>query len=228
MTSPEPSVPDLIVPVADTAAPDRGPDLATPRAVPHSRTEDTYALLMAAGMIVLGLLFLKTAGLVTGGIAGFALFLTYVTGLSFGLLFPLLNLPFLIFAFSAMGREFAVKTILLSLTIPALSLLAPHGIRLEYIHPGVAAVMGGTLVGFGLLAAARHHASVGGVGIVALWLQKRQLLKAGYVQLSFDIGILLLSAFRLAPIAVFWSAVSMVAMSGILILWHRPGRYIGY
>ena len=205
-----------------------GADLTLPRAVPHSRLEDAYALLMAAGMIVVGLLFLKTAGLVTGGIAGFALFLTYVTGLSFGLLFLLLNLPFLFFAFFAMGREFATKTLLLSLAIPVLAQLAPFGLRLDYIHPGVAAAMGGTLVGFGLLAAARHHASVGGVGIVALWLQKREIVKAGYVQLAFDIGILALSVFRLSLVGVFWSAISMVTMSAILILWHRPGRYIGY
>lgn len=230
-TSPAGSPPEGDSPVDGAAQSSADPgirDLMAPRPVPHSRTEDVYALLMAAGMIVLGLLFLKVAGLVTGGIAGLALFLTYVTSLPFGLLFPLLNLPFLIFAFFAMGREFALKTIFLSLVIPGLALLAPHGIRLDYIHPGVAAVMGGTLVGFGLLAAARHHASVGGVGIIALWLQKRQILKAGYVQLGFDISILTLSAFRLPALGVFWSAVSMVAMSGILILWHRPGRYIGY
>lgn len=196
--------------------------------VPHGRLEDGYALFTAASLIVLGLVFLRAAGLVTGGIAGLALFLSYLSGLSFGILFPLVNLPFLIFAFVAMGRRFAVKTILLGLLVPALSLLAPGFIQLDFIHPALAALLGGTLVGYGLLAAARHNASVGGVGIVALWLQRRETIRAGYVQLGFDIAVLLLAVTRLSSAALLWSAVSMMAISAILILWHRPGRYVGY
>jgi len=208
------------------------PSLAAPalseQPVPHGWGEDVHALLTAAGLIVLGLMLLKAAGLVTGGLAGLALFLFYLTGYPFGLLFPLINLPFVIFAFVAMGREFALKTIAMSAMIPLLSLAAPHVLRIDYVHPAVAAVLGGTLVGYGLLAAARHHASVGGVGIVALWLQRRNLAKAGYVQLGFDIAVLAVSMLRLDGAALFWSAISMVAMSGMLILWHKPGRYIGY
>ncbi|MGE4410146.1 MAG: YitT family protein [Sphingobium sp.] len=197
-------------------------------AVPHGRIEDGYAMLTAAGLIVLGLIFLKASGLVTGGIAGLALFLSYWTGVPFGGLFLIANLPFMIFGFFAMGRDFAVKTVLLSLMVPALSLIAPAYIGIGHIHPGVAAIMGGTLVGYGLLAAARHNASVGGIGIVALWLQKRGIAKAGYIQLGFDLLLLLIAILRLSPMQLFWSALSMVAISAILIVWHRPGRYIGY
>ncbi len=196
--------------------------------VPHGLGEDVYALLTSAFLIALGLMLLKAAGLVTGGLAGLALFLFYLTDYPFGVLFPIINLPFVIFAFIAMGREFAFKTIVMSALIPLLSLAAPHFLRFDYVHPGAAAVLGGMLIGYGLLASARHHASVGGLGIVALWLQRRKLAKAGYVQLGFDIAVLAVSALRLDVAAMFWSAISMVVMSGMLILWHRPGRYIGY
>ncbi len=40
--------------------------------VPHSRSEDIYAITVGCVMIALGLALLRAAGLVTGGIAGVA------------------------------------------------------------------------------------------------------------------------------------------------------------
>ncbi len=50
--------------------------------------------------------------------------------------------------------------------------LAPKAVRFELLDPWAAAVLGGFLVGFGLLALLRHRARVGGVNILAQWLQQ--------------------------------------------------------
>lgn len=71
---------------------------------PHTRLEDGYGLAIGCVLIVLGLMFLKAAGLVTGGIAGVALLLSYLVPLPAGVLFTLINIPFFVFAQRTMGR----------------------------------------------------------------------------------------------------------------------------
>ncbi len=86
-------------------------DKAAPAGVPHSRIEDVYALVVGCILLTLGLVFLKAAGLVTGGIAGIALLVSYLVPLPPGLLFTIINIPFFAFAYRAMGPAFMWKTI---------------------------------------------------------------------------------------------------------------------
>ena len=196
--------------------------------VPHSRIEDIYALIVGCILLTLGLVFLKTAGLVTGGIAGIALLLSYVVPWPPGLLFTIINIPFFIFAYRAMGPGFMWKTVAVNAGIAAFSVAMNFGLQIEHISPAFAAIVGGTVIGMGVLSLARHGAGVGGTGVVTLWLFKRYGINAGLSQISFDIVILLVSLSVVSPLRLAWSAVSAIAISGILIAWHRPGRYTGF
>lgn len=195
---------------------------------PHSLTEDVYALIIGLTFIVIGLLLLKTAGLVTGGIAGIALLASYVFPLPVGLIFTLVNIPFFVFAYFAMGWQFALKTIAVNLGVTCLMTLMPKALHIDFINPAFAALAGGTLCGMGILALARHGAGVGGTGVMTLWLQKKRGINAGRSQIIIDIGILLISTTVIAPDRLAWSALSAFSMSAMVIAWHRPGRYIGY
>ena len=194
----------------------------------HSAAEDVYALFEAAILFSLGVVLLKAAGLVTGSLSGLSLLISYWTGYRFGWIFAVINLPFLVFAFFVLGRGFAFKTLCLCLMIPAMTLIAPDFLTLSMVHPAVAALGGGALIGNAILVAARHSASGGGVGVVALWLQKRQIIKAGSFQLGVDLCVLLLSVTTLTWAQFFWSAVGMVMLNGVMIVWHRPDRYVAY
>jgi uncharacterized membrane-anchored protein YitT (DUF2179 family) len=88
-------------------------------------------------------------------------------------------------------------------------------------------VLGGFLVGFGLLALLRHRASVGGVNILAQWLQQTRGLSAGKVQMSVDVCVVLVALAVVSPMRVLQSVVGAVAIGAILTLNHRPGRYLG-
>ncbi|GAA4026675.1 YitT family protein [Actimicrobium antarcticum] len=195
---------------------------------PHSSLEDIYALIVGLTFIVIGLVLLKTAGLVTGGIAGIALLVSYVLPLPVGVIFTLINVPFFIFAYFAMGRQFALRTIAVNLGVTGLLSVIPTAMRFEFVHPAFAALAGGTLCGMGVLALARHGAGVGGTGVVTLWLQKKRGLNAGRSQIMIDVAILLVSFSVIAPDRLAWSALSALSMSCMVIAWHRPGRYIGY
>jgi uncharacterized membrane-anchored protein YitT (DUF2179 family) len=187
--------------------------------------EDAYGIFAGVLFVVVGTTLLKAAGLLTGGVAGMALLTSYVIAQPVGVLFMLINIPFFLFGYLFMGRRFTVKSLIGSAMIMVLLQLMPRALNMTYVQPVLAAVAGGTLLGMGILAFARHGAGVGGTGIVTLWLQKKYGINAGRTQIAIDSAIMLIALTVLAPQRVGWSALSAVAMSAMVIAWHRPGRY---
>ncbi|RDE06256.1 YitT family protein [Sphingomonas aracearum] len=196
--------------------------------VPHTLAEDAYALMIGCVLVVLGIAFLHAAGLVTGGIAGVALLVSYVVPLPASLLFTIINVPFFWFARRAMGTKFMIRTILVNGAIALFGTLLRLSMRVTDVHPLFAALVGGTVIGLGILFLARHNAGVGGTGVITLWLQKHRGWNAGRTQIAIDVVILLVSLLVLPAGRIAWSALSAAAISGVLIAWHRPGRYTGY
>jgi uncharacterized membrane-anchored protein YitT (DUF2179 family) len=199
-------------------------------AVRHTLFEDIYAILTGCSFLVLGLAFLKAAGLVTGGVAGLALLISFFAPLPPGLLFTLLNIPFFLLAGRMMGRAALIKAISANLLIAVLALAAPSAFRLEAVNTLFAALIGGTVVGAGILLLARHHVGVGGLGILALALQKSRGWNAGRTQLVGDALILTMAiqVLHLNMGLFALSALSAAAVSAVLIVFHKPGRYTGY
>lgn len=195
--------------------------------VRHTLIEDIYAFAIGCSFVVLGMMFLKAAGLVTGGVAGIALLASYVVPLPVGLLFLLINIPFFLFAWPAMGKRFMLKTVIVNLAIMAGAQLAPYAFRLDKVHPIFAALFGGTVIGMGILSLARHSAGAGGTGVLALYLQKTRNINAGKTQMVCDAMILSASIFVLNNQQIVFSILSAIAMSGVLIGFHKPERYIG-
>ncbi|OAN59069.1 MULTISPECIES: YitT family protein [unclassified Sphingobium] len=200
----------------------------TPSARPHSLAEDGYAIAIGCAFIAMGIMLLKEASLVTGGIAGIALLLSYIIAWSPAALFILINIPFFLVAGRTMGPAFGVKTLATNIAIMALGLAMPWAMQIASVSPLFAALFGGSIIGFGILAIARHGAGVGGVGVVALILQKSRGWNAGRTQMLCDMVILLLSLPLLSPDRFGLSILSAAAMNAVLVVNHRPGRYIGY
>lgn len=203
---------------------------AASAALRHSLLEDAYALLTGCALAVLGLIWLKSAGLVTGGMAGLALLLSYMVALPAGVLFALLNMPFFVLARRAMGRAAIIRSIVANLLISGFAVAAPFAFRLEQVDGLFAALFGGTMIGVGLLLLARHQVGVGGLGILALVLHKSRGWNAGRTQLIGDALILALAipVLAMGPAQFGLSILSAVAVAGVLIVFHKPGRYTGY
>lgn len=193
----------------------------------HTPLEDAYAFAIGCSMIVLGIVLLKTVGLVTGGVAGIALLVSYLIPLPVGVLFMLINVPFFIFAYLGMGRVFMIKTIIVSMAIMGLAVLMPMAVHIDYVQPLFAAVFGGTIIGMGILSLARHGAGAGGTGVLCLYLQKKRGINAGQTQLIIDLIIMAASMFVIPGERLLYSVVSAAAMSLVMMSWHRPERYIG-
>ncbi len=203
-------------------------DVSAPDGRRHSLTEDIYALFVGAAFIVIGVILLYDAGLVTGGMAGMALLFSYLIPVDPSLLFMIINIPFFVLGQRVMGWSFTVKTFVVNLLIMLGGALAPHVVAFDYVHPVFAALFAGTIIGMGILALARHAAGVGGSGILALSLQKTKGWNAGRVQLIGDCLILGLSLPFLNSGQFVLSVLSAAAINGVLIVNHKPGRYLGY
>ena len=194
----------------------------------HTLLDDAYAFYTGTALITLGMMLLKSAGLVTAGVAGIALILSYIVHWPVGLLFTLVNLPFFAFGAITMGRTFIIKSVIASTAISLALIATAHAIAIASISMPFASIMGGTAIGVGILAIARHGSGVGGTIILSLWLYRARGINVGIVALVIDLVILTAAAFIVAPVILLWSAISAVAIHLTLFAWHRPGRYIGY
>ncbi|MBP6903515.1 MAG: YitT family protein [Burkholderiaceae bacterium] len=193
----------------------------------HNWLDDGHALIAGALFVALGLVMFAHAGLLTGGVAGVAFLLSYATGWGLGACFFVLSLPFFGLAWQRLGPEFTLKSFAAVALVSLCTTLAPRVVRFELLNAWVASVLGGFLIGFGLLALLRHRASVGGVNIVAQWLQQSRGWRAGQVQMGVDVLVVLAALWVVPAERVLQSVLGAVAIGAILTLNHRPGRYLG-
>ncbi|UEJ81858.1 YitT family protein [Brachybacterium halotolerans subsp. kimchii] len=193
--------------------------------IPHRPTEDVLGVITGTFLASLGLYLLQCAGAVTGGTAGLALLLTHALPVPFAVLFAVVNLPFFVLALWKKGVSFTVRTIVCVALISLFSLLHPRLLALGQVPLLYAVIGGNLLVGVGLLIIFRHRASLGGFNILALILQERAGLRAGYVQMAMDVTVILLSLLVLDVPRVLLSAVGGMILNVVLALNHRPERY---
>lgn len=193
----------------------------------HRFYEDAIAMLLGAMLVSLGVALYAKATLVTGGLAGLALLVEAAGGPSFSTGFFLLNLPFYWLALLRMGRGYTLRTFLAVALVSGLSWATPQLIRIEQIEPFYAAIAGGSLMGIGMLVLFRHRTGLGGVNVLAAYLQERHGLRAGWVQLGIDAAILAAAAFVLPLDKVALSLVGAFVLNLNLAINHKPGRYLG-
>ncbi|RCK46626.1 YitT family protein [Thalassospira profundimaris] len=215
---------------ANASAPDSGTiDAAQASSkkddISHRLYEDVLALLLGTMVVSLGVTLYSESVLVTGSTAGAALLIEHATGLSFGLIFFVINLPFYWLAFKRMGVAFTVKTFIAVGLVSGFSKLTPMMVDFQMLNPVYAAIAGGALMGIGLLMLFRHRAGLGGINILALYLQEHFGIRAGYFQLAVDMVILVIAFLTLPFDKVLLSILGAVILNLIIALNHRPGRY---
>ncbi|MDO6462459.1 YitT family protein [Granulosicoccaceae sp. 1_MG-2023] len=193
---------------------------------PHSRLEDAIAIVIGTLVVSLGLVMLKSVGALTGGTAGLAFLLHYYSGVSFGVVFFVINLPFYWLSLRRMGRAFTLKT-LISVTLVS-SMVDLHNVffSVAIAQPAYAVLMGGILIGLGLLVLFRHKTSLGGLNILSLYLQDKHGISAGAFQMGVDTLIILLSLLIIPPLLLLYSVAGAVILNVIIAMNHRPFRYM--
>ncbi len=192
----------------------------------HSLLEDIQGLLTGTTLAATGLVILTHLGLVTGQTAGLALLLSYATGTSFAFMFFLVNLPFYWLGYKRIGLRFVVKTVVAVALVSGFSVLFPPLMQFDTLDPIFGVVLFGVVTGGGLLAIFRHGASLGGVGILALYIQEKTGFRAGFVQLGFDAFVFLAAFFIIDVNAVLLSLLGAVIVNLVITFNHRKDWYV--
>jgi uncharacterized membrane-anchored protein YitT (DUF2179 family) len=191
----------------------------------HRFYEDVIAILTGTLLVSLGVTLFKQAGLLTGGTAGLAFLIYYASGLSFGLIFFLINLPFYFLAWKRMGARFTIKTFCSVLLVSVMTELHPKMMMLSEVTPFYVAIIGGLLMGVGFIVLFRHQASLGGINILALYLQDKYGIRAGKLQMAVDLSVVSISFFIIPSQVILASIVGAVLLNLVIAMNHKPGRY---
>lgn len=184
------------------------------------------AFVTGTALCALGLVMLTHLGLITGQTAGLAVLLSYVTGWSFGAVFFTVNLPFYLLAWLRMGPRFTLRSFVAVAMVSAFTNALPHYVAFDRLDPLVGALYAGALSGLGLVILFRHGASLGGIGVLGLYLQDKTGFRAGWTQLLFDAGLFGVAIFLMDPMLVTYSLIGAVVTNLIIGVNHRRDRYI--
>lgn len=193
----------------------------------HSAYEDLIAIVIGTLFVALGVVIYTKAVLLAGSTAGLALLLQYASGIGFWWLFFAVNLPFYILAVKKLGWAFTLRTFAAVTLVSIFSRLTSELVTFSHLDPLYAAVMGGALSGTGLLILFRHRTGLGGINVLAIYLQDRFGLRAGYFQMAVDLAILAAAYFVIPLDRLALSVLGAVVVNMTLAINHRPGRYLG-
>lgn len=196
-------------------------------AIAHSLFEDAQAFALSTSFMAFSVLILTHLGLITGQTAGLAVLISYATGWAFGPVFFVINLPFYALAWLRMGPRFTIKSFIAVGMLSVLSTWLPTHIVFETLTPWVGGLLAGGLAGFGLIVLFRHGASLGGIGVLALYLQDRTGFRAGWTQLIFDACLFAAALLLIGGAPIVYSLLGAIVTNLIIAVNHRADRYTG-
>lgn len=199
----------------------------TTNAQSHSLLDDIVGISASALLASLGVFLMDSGHVVTGGIAGLALLISYATPLSFSVVWILASIPFLPLAVWKKGWNFTLRSLIAIVMVSLFTQLTAMNLGPLDIDPLFGAVVGNVAASIGVLGLFRHRSSLGGFNVVALIAQEQYGWRAGYVQLVIDLLIVAGAFFVASPVIVLYSAVGAFVFNFILALNHREGRYNG-
>ncbi|MCF8999499.1 YitT family protein [Acinetobacter nectaris] len=192
----------------------------------HTKFEDVLAMLMGTFVLSFSLNLLQFSGIMTGGTAGLALLIHYITGLKFGTIFFLINIPFYYFAYKKMGIALVIKTFIAVGLLSLFSEVTPQFFHIKDLNPFYSTIVANILMGVSFLMLFRHRSSLGGINLLALFIQSQYKIAAGKVQMGIDISILAASAFFVGWHVLGVSILGAVILNFIIAMNHKPSRYI--
>jgi uncharacterized membrane-anchored protein YitT (DUF2179 family) len=154
----------------------------------NTKTQKSLLILSGLFLTATGMKILNIHSLTFGGTAGIATLGSFLSHWSWGILFLLVNLPFFILSIKKMGWTFSLTTFICILLVSAITDL------LDYIHfpimPSVfASLFAGTLIGIGVSFVLNSGASLGGIHILALYLEQKMKINRGLTLFVTDFAI---------------------------------------
>lgn len=184
------------------------------------RVWEAAIMTFAAALIAFGFNYLLIPHrLLSGGVSGVSMMLSYATGLDAGILYFALNFPILAWGWFKLGRTFVGWSIY---TVAVTSLL----IRLTPVDalaadPILAAVFGGVSIGIGTGLALRYGGSSGGIDIIASIVTRRRELPIGMLIFFMNTSVVIVQALSSADWdGAMYSMLSIFVSGKVIDLIH--------
>jgi uncharacterized membrane-anchored protein YitT (DUF2179 family) len=186
----------------------------------HEEVKNYSFILLGSTILALAVVgFFVPNQLITGGTAGLALLLHYITPLSIGMLVALVNLPLILIGIKYLGKLFAIRTIITIILISVLIDFFAKIIKLEafIVDTTLGAIFGGIFIGIGLALVIKGNSSAGGSTILARIISSKTEIKPGVVILIIDTIIIFSALFVLSDTAtILWSIISIYITSKVI------------
>lgn len=156
--------------------------------------KDTVFILLGVAAAAFGLKgFLLPNRFLDGGVMGISLLVNIISGINLSLLVVMINLPFVVIAYTQVSKKFAFKTLI------AISLLAVTLAIIEF--PTITddklliAVFGGFFLGAGIGLSIRGGSVIDGTEVLAIYSSRKTTLTVGDVILVLNIIIFSTAAY---------------------------------
>ncbi|MEB1806783.1 MAG: YitT family protein [Bacillaceae bacterium] len=180
----------------------------------------TRWLFIIVGLLItsLGLRILAIHHFTFGGTAGVATILDFLTNWSWGILFFLVNLPFFIISIQKLGIRFTISSLV---SITAISFIS-EWFQVFQVTPfpdWLATIVAGLFIGIGVTLVLNNGSSLGGIHILALYLDQKFKINRGITIFASDFLIIFL-----AGLLVGWSN-ALLSVAAIFIASSIIGRY---
>lgn len=154
-------------------------------------------MLIGATLAAIALeLFLIPNTIIDGGIIGVSLLTNNLTGLNFGILIFIFNIPFLVAGYKYIGKSFVLASLF---SIVALALIEPtlHDFLPATDEPLLATVFGGLILGIGVGIVIRNGGALDGTEILGILLSRKLPFSVGEFVMFINIFIFAWAGFVL-------------------------------
>ncbi len=177
--------------------------------------KDVFLIILGIFSAAFGLeSFLLPSNFIDGGVTGISLLTSELSGIPLYVLIMLINIPFVILAFTIIGKQFAIKTAL-GIVGLALCILTVH--FPEVTHDKLlVSVFGGFFLGSGIGLSVRGGAVLDGTEVLAIYLSRKFGTTMGDVIIGINIIIFSAAAYFLSVETALYSLITYLAASKTL------------
>jgi uncharacterized membrane-anchored protein YitT (DUF2179 family) len=187
--------------------------------------KDAFLILLGVGAAGFGLKgFLLPNKFLDGGVMGISLLTNFVTGINLSFLVIIINLPFVVIAYTQVSKMFAVRTLIaIALLALALSWIEFPIITSDKL---LISVFGGFFLGVGIGLSIRGGSVIDGTEVLAIYSSRKTTLTVGDVILVLNIIIFSVAAYLIdVETALYAILTYLVASKTVDFVVHGLEEY---
>lgn len=155
--------------------------------------------------------------LVSGGVAGIALIIQYLTGIPTGYMVFLINIPIFIFGAKEIDRDFIIHSLIGTVALSIFLVLTRDFSSYFYVKDILlSCIYAGVLGGIGVGIVLRSRGSQGGTDIIAVVVKRRYGISIASVSFIINIVIVIIGALLNNVEIALYTLISMYVSSVVL------------